>query len=593
MKLGWLVALAALLQPLAGTAVAQETVEIGAPIALPELKDIRYLTRAWKDLGDHEYRVLYFFGNTCPLAQRYTGVMVELEQAYASKGVQFVAVNVSPADTIMDMAQYALDYGVTFPVLKDTRGDAARALGVTRTPEVAVLDKEGKLRYRGRVNDQFRLGGVRPKATREDLKSALDELLSGKPVSVPLTKSEGCSLTFPSVPKPDEPVTYAEHIAPLLNKHCYSCHNPDGIGPFSLDNYEKTARRAEMLAEVISEGRMPPWYAHPEYGEFTNSRAMTYAEKLLVEQWVQGGKLEGDTAKLPPLPEVRAASEWSFEPDLVIEAKMPNALPATGFIPYRYVLLPHAFEQDTYLEAIEIKSSNPKVMHHANLFFTPPGFAFNRSQHFVTGTVPGGLPSIVPEGYAIMIPKGATLGLQIHYVTTGKAESDLPSVALRYCRNPVKKRTYYNILDNSGFDVPPFHPAYEVRSEATLDDDVTLLALFGHMHLRGKDMAFIAHYPSGESEPLLSMPNYNFDWQLTYYVEPGSKTLPKGTRVECVSHFDNSAFNPYNPAPDKNVKYGEQTVDEMCQGFIFYVKNSETLDLRIDPATGWIVDQQP
>lgn len=589
-----------LLATFAAGAVAEESVppstppvaaEIGAVVQVPSFKDIRYLPRTLDDLGKHKACLLYFFSNTCPVAQRYTGVLLELEKVYAPQGVQFVAVNASPADSIMDMAQYGLDYGITFPIVKDTHGDVSRALGITRTPEVALLDADHRLVYRGRIDDQFRLGGVRPSATRDDLKVALDEMLAGKPVSVPTTKSEGCSLTFPSIPTPEEPVTFSEHIAPIINKHCISCHHEGGGAPFGLETYGKNARRADMLAEVVAEGRMPPWYAHPDHGEFSNTKRLTEKEKLLVQQWVKSGTPEGDPALAPPLPELKPASEWNIEPDLILEAEMPNGLPATGFIPYRYVLFPHKFEQDTYLEAIEIKSSNPAVMHHSNLFYTPGGLEFQRSQHFITGMVPGGLPSTVPPGMGICVPKGATLGLQIHYVTTGKKEVDTPLVALRYCRNPVRHKTHYNILDDGSFKIPPFAPAYETRQSATMDDEVTLLAMFGHMHLRGKNMRYIAHLPDGTQETLLSLPNYNFDWQLTYYLEPGTKILPKGTRVECIAQFDNSAFNPYNPAPDKEVTYGKQTVDEMSQGFIFYVKNNEEVNYKIDPNTGWVLEE--
>lgn len=577
--------------PQANPAPVPAPAEIGATIEIPPFKDIRYLPRTFADLGEHTGYLFYFFANTCPVAQRYTGVLLELEKEFAPRGIQFVAVNASPADTIMDMAQYGIDYGIAFPIVKDMHGDLCRALGITRTPEVALLDKDRRLLYRGRVDDQFRLGGVRPKASRDDLKIALEEFLSGTPISVPTTKSEGCSITYPSVPEPESPVTYAEHIAPIINQHCIRCHHEGGGAPFGLETYGKAARRADMLAEVVSEGRMPPWYAHPEFGTFTNETRLTEKQKLLFQQWLKAGKPEGDPALTPPLPELKPANEWNIQPDLVLTAEMPNALPAKGFIPYRYVLFPHKFEQDTYVEAIEIKSTNPAVMHHSNLFYTPGGLAFERDQHFITGMVPGGLPSTVPPGMAIRIPKGATLGLQIHYVTTGKPEIDTPLVALRYCRTHVTKLTHYNILDDGSFQIPPGAPTHETRQEATMDDDITLLAMFSHMHLRGRSMRFIAHTPDGNQQTLLSLPNYNFDWQLTYYIEPGQVTLPKGTRIECIAQFDNSPFNPYNPDPTKTVTYGKQTVDEMSQGFIFYTKNNEHVNLTIDPATGWAKEE--
>ena len=148
----------------------------------------------------------------------------------------------------------------------------------------------------------------------------------------------------------------------------------------------------------------------------------------------------------------------------------------------------------------------------------------------------------------------------------------------------------HSILDARPLKIPPYEHAHRTVTDATMTDDVTLLALFSHMHLRGRDMAFYAHYPDGSKETLLSLPNYNFDWQLTYYVNPGDKLLPEGTRVECIAHFDNSPFNPYNPDPSKEVKYGAQTVDEMSQGFIFYVKNDENLNIKVDPDTGYALD---
>jgi len=564
-----------------------QAAEIGDTIELPEFKDIRYLPRTIQDFPEHDYYVLYFLSNTCPLAQRYMGVMNEIEAEYAAKGVQFIGVNVSPADTIRDMAQHALEYEAYYPMVKDTDGDCAKALGITRTPEIAILDSDMVLRYRGRINDQFRLGGVRPKVSRHDLKLALDQLIAGEEVGQPLTKAEGCSLTFPSVPEPIEEITYSEHIAPILQNNCLQCHHPKGGAPFSLNTYNKVAARADMIEEVVTEERMPPWYAHEDYGTFAIDRSMNERDKLLIQQWVQAGKPEGNPDLLPPRPDFPDAMDWQIDYDVVIEARMPNALPATGYVPYRYILLPYEFEHDTYVEAIEIKSSNPSVMHHSNLFYASGSFEFARSQNFITGTVPGGMPTEVPDGHAIMIPEGSIIGLQIHYVTTGKPEMDTPMVALRFSKEPVQKLIRYNILDAKPLEIPPYARAYETVETAKLDDDVTVLGMFSHMHLRGRDMAFYANYPDGTRETLLSLPNYNFDWQLTYYVEPGQKVLPAGTVVECVAHFDNSAFNPYNPDPTIEVNYGPQTVDEMSQGFIFYVKNDEALNLQIDPDTGY------
>lgn len=558
----------------------------------PELsfKDIRYLPRTLADLKTEKAYVLFFFTNTCPVAQRYLPRMEEIHKAYQDKGVTVVGINASPGDTIRDVAWLGLEYDLSFPLVSDMDGSCCASLGITRTPEVAVLDADRVLLYRGRIDDQYRLGGVKPVIGREDLKIALDEILAGSDVSEPATQAEGCAITYPPLSKPDHPLTYSEDIAPIMNQHCVTCHRPGGGAPFGLNTFKKVAHRADMIAEVTGEERMPPWYAHPEFGTFSNDRRLSREEKLTLAQWVAGDRAEGDPALLPE-PPVFSDSEWSFEPDVVIKAAQPNALPPTGFIPYRYVLLPFTFEQDTYVDGIEIKSSNPRVMHHSNLFYTPGGLQFTRSQNFVTGTVPGGLPTILEEGRAIVIPKGVTLGLQIHYVTTGKAEMDTPMVALRYCKEPVRKITHYKIIDREKLEIPPFVPNYPVKAVETIEEDSSMVAFFAHMHLRGKDMTFYAHYPDGSDEVLMSIPNFNFDWQLSYLVPEGQLKIPAGTKIEALAHFDNSAFNPYNPAPEKTIHYGPQTVDEMMQGFVFYTHDAENLSVQIDPKTGWVVQE--
>lgn len=584
MHRGLLLLLCAALAPFAATA---GEVALGTKIENLKFKDIRYLERSLDNFGTPKAYVLTFITNSCPLAQRYLPKVAALDKEFADKGVQFVFVNTGGADTIMDMAQQMLDYNVDTPVVKDVKGDVMKALGVTRTPECVVLDPERKIRYRGRVDDQYRLGGERPEPTRNDLREAITELLDGKEISVPTTTAEGCLITYPELAKASEPITYNAHIAKILNNNCVSCHHKDGGAPFSLENYEKATAYGDMVGEVTGEERMPPWYATQGHVTLANEARLKPEERTMIAQWVAAGMPKGDGPEAEPAKYNDA--EWRIEPDVIIQARQNSVITATGFVPYQYVLMPHKFEQDTWVEAIEIKASNPRVMHHANLFYSPHGLDFVRAENFLTGQVPGGAAATVPANHALFIPAGSTLGLQLHYVTTGKVETDRPSVALRFARGPIHKRMYYKIIDDNKFEIPPYSRAHEVRSQAKLEADSHLIAMFSHMHLRGKDMSFIAHYPDGKDELLMSLPNYNFNWQLAYHVDPGVKPLPAGTKVEVISHFDNSTFNPYNPDPAKAIKEGPQTVDEMMQGFMFYTKDDENLNLQIDPKTGFEV----
>ena len=375
-------------------------------------------------------------------------------------------------------------------------------------------------------------------------------------------------------------------VAPLLNQHCVECHRPGTEAPFVLTSYEKAAAKAAVIAEVVEEQRMPPWFAHPGFGKFVNERSLTEDERNTIVQWARGAKSSGDLTQAPKPPEF-SESKWLIgEPDLIITAAKPEQLPATGYIDYRYVVLPYVFAHDTWVQGIQIMPSNPRVVHHANLALTVPGQGYDDDQNFITGKVPGGIPVDLDSGLAIRIPKGASLLYQIHYVTTGKPETDQISVGLRFAKEPIRKRVRYKIIGDYKFEIPPGAPAHPVAAQKELECDATGIALFSHMHLRGKDTTFFAHYPDGKSETLLVLPNYSFDWQLSYVWDRGAQRFPKGTKIECSSHFDNSPFNPYNPDPKVAVKNGPQTHNEMMQGFFFYTDDAEHLNVRVDPKTG-------
>jgi len=206
--------------------------------------------------------------------------------------------------------------------------------------------------------------------------------------------------------------------------------------------------------------------------------------------------------------------------------------------------------------------------------------------NFITGMVPGGSPMWLDNDTAFRIPRGSILVLQIHYVATGKEEKCRVHVGLRYPREIVQKRLRHMQITNNRFAILPGAPAHKVTASRVLECDADGVGLFSHMHLRGKDMTFIAHHPGGSSETLLIIPNYSFSWQIPYQWVPRSKKLPKGTRMECIAHYDNSPFNPYNPNPLATVRHGPQTYHEMMFGFFFYTDAGERLGLKIDPKTG-------
>ena len=568
-----------------GTGFAAEPdVKIGSAIDDLRFKDIRYLSRSLRDLGDKKAYVFVFIETGCPIAAKYLPVLQRLDRAYRDKGVQFVAVNSGPNDTVVAAAAQAVEQGIEFPVVKDADCRVADALGATRTPEVAVLDAQRRLCYRGRIDDQYRPGGQRAEPMRRDLAEALDAILTGKPVTVATTPVDGCLITRPTADATTKPLTFADHVAPILAKHCQACHRPDTAAPFALITYEQAKAKGRTIAEVVDEGRMPPWFAVPHAGDRIQHKHLSAAERETVVRWVKTGMARGDDSRLPKPPDTKPAKWQIGEPDLV-QTAAPFELPTEGDIPYKYVVFPHLFGEETWVQGVQIRPDVPRAVHHANLAYFKIGESFKES-NFITGVVPGGEPMTLNGGVAYKIPKGTMLGLQIHYVTTGKAETVRVSVGLKYASGKVTRQLRHTLFVDTRYSIPPGAPAHPVSVTRTLDRDIFGIGLFTHMHVRGKAMTFTAHTPDGKTERLLTIPNYNFEWQIPYRWEPGQKLLPKGTRVECVALYDNSPFNPYNPDPTKTVKDGPQTYQEMMNGFMFYIDANEKLDLDIDGKTG-------
>ena len=260
-------------------------------------------------------------------------------------------------------------------------------------------------------------------------------------------------------------------------------------------------------------------------------------------------------------------------------------LPASGIVPYQYVLVPHAFTADTWVEAVEIRPENSRAVHHANLGWVRLGQEFT-PENFITGYVPGGDAYVLEPGQAYLIPAGAVLGLQAHFVTTGEETSNRFSVGLRFPRTKVEKRARHLEISNSRFSIPPFAPAQVVEATRCFDGDATGIGMFVHMHLRGRDVDVREIDALGREAPLLVVPNYNFDWQSSYRWAKNTQHFLGGTRVNARARFDNSKFNPFNPDASAKVRVGQETTDEMMYVFLFYTLDQENLGLDIDPRTG-------
>ena len=384
-------------------------------------------------------------------------------------------------------------------------------------------------------------------------------------------------------------VTFSKDVAPVLQKNCQTCHRPGEAAPFSLLTYEQARPWAKAMKEAVRLKKMPPWFADPHYGKFSNDRSITPKDADVLAAWADAGAPEGDPKDLPPA--LHFVDGWSIpKPDVVYELPRAYPIPATGTIEYQKVIVPSGFTEDKWVQFAEARPDDRAHVHHMILFIREPESHWLRGvakpgeffvapkvkdetvdtsalpSDFLVGYAPGQPAEMLPDGQAKLIKAGSDLVLEIHYTTNGKASSDRSTFGLVFAKQPPKERVLTLSATNGTFRIPPGDPNYKVDATFEVGTTVKLASLHPHMHGRGKDFEYRVVYPTGETETLLRVPRYDWHWQLWYNLAQ-PVLLPKGTRIECTAHFDNSPNNPDNADPTKEVTWGDQSWDEMMVGF--------------------------
>ncbi len=534
---------------------------------------------ALADLKDKKAIAVVFLGTECPINTAFLPVLIDLHKAYHEKGVQFLGINANRQDSPARVAEHARKNGVPFPVVKDPGNKIADKFGARRTPEAFVLAPGGKVVYQGRIDDQFGLDYKRAgKPTRRDLACALDEVLAVKAVSVPRTPVAGCLIGRARVAKARGAVTYAKQVSRILQKNCQECHRPGQMGPMALSTYDDAVSWAEMIREVVSERRMPPWYADPKHGKWINDRRLTKADREALLAWVDDGTPRGDDKDLPA---ARKFPEgWTIgTPDVIFKLPKPFTVPAKapkGGVSYRYVVVPTNFKEDKWVERAEARPGAAEVVHHILVFIAEPGKRIDPGRPGATlvGTAPGEMPLLLKPGMAKKVAAGSRLIFQMHYTPNGKEQVDQSMIGLIFAKKPPTQRVLTLPIHDGWFmarfkSIPAGAENHKMECTHVFKQDVRITAFMPHMHLRGKDFLFEAIHPDGRREVLLSVPRYNFNWQGIYNAAEPIK-LAKGSKLRCVAHFDNSAKNPSNPDPTISVTWGDQTWEEMMVGWIDY-----------------------
>ena len=375
--------------------------------------------------------------------------------------------------------------------------------------------------------------------------------------------------------------TFAKDIAPILYENCVACHRPNHLAPMSLITYADARPWARAVKTKVVAREMPPWGADTSVRAYKNDVSLTQAEIDTIAAWVDGGAPEGNRADLPEVPQF--AEGWSIgEPDLVFTFLRPFDVPADGTVPYSYVTVPTNLQEDIWISAHEFRPGDRRVVHHVisqvleddgkpatgAVMLARDDTRTRAAGASVGGYVPNRLGTVYEDGVAGRLPAGADIEAQMHYTTIGEPVSDVSSWGVVLTREPdsTRRRAGGGAARNGTFAIEPGHPDYAVIARRTIEKDTYLANMMPHMHVRGKSAKYTVKYADGTEVVALSVPNYDFNWQLRYQLEEPI-FMPKGSVLEAEFHYDNSGANRHNPDPTAEVHWGNQTWEEMMLGY--------------------------
>ncbi len=382
--------------------------------------------------------------------------------------------------------------------------------------------------------------------------------------------------------------TYTKDIAPILFKNCTGCHRPGEIGPMSLLTYEDVRPRAKDIRDKIDEGAMPPWHADAPHGTFLNERGLTTQEKSTIFRWVANGAPRGDAKDMPPAPDYPKG--WSIgTPDVVFEMPEEYHVPADDVVQYEYFYIPTNFTETKWVQAIEVRPGSRNVVHHVLVRYlakpdaprapllklnpaisrfepTPPPLHPKKDDgvpsRLLATYAPGTNPQVFQPGTALRLEPGGVLELQIHYTAAGQEETDRTKVGMIFSKDPSPREVFATQFFNTTLRLPAGAADIKVDADVEFAQDATVWGLFPHTHVRGKKWEYVLLLPDGSKKAILSVPRYDFNWQ-TYYMFKEPLQVPKGSKIISSAWYDNSAANRSNPDPTVDVKWGDQTWEEM------------------------------
>lgn len=507
----------------------------------------------------------------CPVSQRYGPRLSQLIRTYKGQGYEFLIVDLTP-HSIAQSRKAALAIPGSRTV-RDDEGEFASGLRFESTAEAFVIDASGTLRYRGAIDDQYGISHQREKARSHWLADALQSVARGEDPHVRRTKADGCPLApsrAASGATRAAPLTYHARVSRIFQSKCQTCHRAGGLAPMPLETYPQVFARRGVIDAMVSGNRMPPWSARQGVGHWANDRSLAASEKADLLSWIRSGAPEGD-ASHAPVPR-RFASGWNIgKPDAVVPIPKPIRVPAEGPIAYQNVYAKTNFPEDRWISAMEIRPSQPQVVHHALAFLEGPDEKqrADGAFGFFAATVPGSVGIAYPEGTGKKLPRGAWIRFEIHYQPNGTEVVDRTQIGFRFASRPLRAVESLAAV-NPDFTIPPQVPRHEVKAQYHFKVPGQLLSLFPHMHLRGSAFRFDLRHPDGKTVPLLDVPRFDFNWQ-SYYELRDPLEVPRGATLLATAWYDNSKGNPWNPDPTKTVRWGTETYEEMMIGYFDFI----------------------
>jgi hypothetical protein len=390
--------------------------------------------------------------------------------------------------------------------------------------------------------------------------------------------------------------TFTKDVAPILYRDCTSCHRPGEIAPMSLLTYEDARPYARAIAEEVEAGHMPPWHAEAPAGTFLNERRLSDADKATILRWATGGAPKGNPADMPAPPPY--AEGWQIgTPDAVFEMTEPYKVPAAGIIAYEYFYIPTDFTEPRWVQAIEVRPGARAVVHHVLVFYRAkpdqpalPVLRLNQQQmrlppptslgsqpprrdgtpgRLIATYAPGTDPHVLAPGTALRLEPGGVFELQMHYTAVGQEALDRTKIGLIFSKDPSPREIRVSQYFNAQLVLPAGQAAVRIDADVSFVRDTTLYGIFPHTHLRGTRWLYVLELPDGTTQTILDVPRYDFNWQ-AYYMFARPLHIPAGARLVSSAWYDNSKANRFNPDPTVDVRWGDQTWEEMqYTGLIF------------------------